>query len=153
MDILIRQRKDVFNALNTIESNKLYNHKMVNYKGLTTDTQEFYTEIIAEYLLSNLQYLDTISVRPRESGYRVASHSKGMNIPTSNRSEEVLAIKLYKENPCILDYQFPLKNKRADESGKIDLLFEYENNIVIGELKKDGSNETLLRAILEVETY
>jgi hypothetical protein len=60
MGNLIRKRKDLFDALTSIDPEELYTHKMVNYRGKTTDTFEFYTEIIAKHLLNNAEYLEAI---------------------------------------------------------------------------------------------
>lgn len=54
----------------------------------------------------------------------------------------------------ILDYQVPLKNKRSDPVGKIDLLVWDGQVLRILELKKPGAeDETMLRCVLEGYTY
>ena len=82
--------------------------------------------------------------------------------PSSNRTEELTAMKMF--NACkseaqyakvgkILDYQVPLKNKRSDQAGKIDLL-AYDGNVLrVLELKKPDTQETMLRCVLEGYTY
>ena len=53
----------------------------------------------------------------------------------------------------ILDYQVPLKNKRSDQAGKIDLL-AYDGNVLrVLELKKPDTQETMLCCVLEGYTY
>ena len=53
----------------------------------------------------------------------------------------------------MIDYQTPLKNKREDEAGKIDLLAYDGTTLRILELKKPDSVETMLRCVLEGYTY
>lgn len=53
----------------------------------------------------------------------------------------------------IIDYQTPLKAKRSDEAGKIDLLAYDGTSLHILELKKPDSEETMLRCVLEGYTY
>ena len=53
----------------------------------------------------------------------------------------------------IIDYQTPLKNKRTDIAGKIDLLSYDGNCLRVLELKKPFSDETMLRCVLEGYTY
>ena len=57
----------------------------------------------------------------------------------------------------IIDYQVPLKGKQSDKIGKIDLVGYSEQNrrFSLIELKyhPSGSQETLLRCVLELYTY
>lgn len=53
----------------------------------------------------------------------------------------------------VLDYQTPLKGRRADHAGKIDLLAYDGRAVRILELKAPDSTETMLRCVLEGETY
>ena len=53
----------------------------------------------------------------------------------------------------IIDYQIPLKSKRTDAAGKIDLIAFDEKELRVLELKKQSSNETMLRCVLEGYTY
>lgn len=49
----------------------------------------------------------------------------------------------------VLDYQVPLKNRREDKAGKVDLISLNEDNLYLLELKRQDSNETMLRCVLE----
>lgn len=51
----------------------LYKQNFVNYLGITSDTKEKYTEVIAEHLLSNLSAFDRIERISRESKHPVTS--------------------------------------------------------------------------------
>ena len=142
-----------------------YKKEFVNYLGVTSDTKEYYTEIIAEWLLDNFYLFDTIKMISRESSYKVDSHNGIIKDENSNREEEKIAMKLfdYSQNKGvtfdiigkIIDYQTPLKNVQKDDVGKIDLLAynEKEKTLKILELKKPDSKETMLRCVLEAYTY
>ena len=141
-----------------------YKSEMVNYRGKTKDTKEFYTEVIAKYLLDNYDDLfheGRIPMIPRKSPYKQNTHNG--NLTCTNRKEENLAKYLFNQLPdkkhleyigTIIDYQVPLKNTQKDEGiGKIDLLSVNDNDIFILELKCEGTDETMLRCVLEAYTY
>jgi hypothetical protein len=139
----------------------LYTSDFINYKGRTAD--ERYSEIAAAELLKHLKTLRAIETISREN-YRTDSHkelSRRSQPVKSKRDEEWRAIGLYKlQTPLsvigkILDFQTPLKRNRNDDAGKIDLLSynESSNIAYILELKRKGSQETLLRCALEAYTY
>ena len=142
-----------------------YKKEFVNYSGETSDTKEYYTEIIAEWLLDNFYLFDTIKMISRESSYKVDSHNGIIKDENSNREEEKIAMELfdYSQNKGvtfdligkIIDYQTPLKNVQKDDVGKIDLLAynEKEKTLKILELKRPDSKETMLRCVLEAYTY
>ena len=142
-----------------------YKKEFVNYSGETSDTKEYYTEIIAEWLLDNFYLFDTIKMISRESSYKVKTHDGKIKNEKSNREEEIIAMKLFELSQNqgkvfdiigkIIDYQTPLKNIRADKAGKIDLLAynEEEKILRILELKRPDSKETMLRCVLEAYTY
>lgn len=142
-----------------------YKKEFVNYSGETSDTKEYYTEIIAEWLLDNFYLFDTIKMISRESSYNVKTHDGKIKDEKSNREEEKIAMELfdYSQNKGvtfdiigkIIDYQIPLKNVQKDDVGKIDLLAynENEKTLRILELKRPDSKETMLRCVLEAYTY
>lgn len=53
----------------------------------------------------------------------------------------------------IVDYQIPVNRVQYSNDGKIDLVLTSSKGVYIGELKDNKSQESLLRAILEVQTY
>ena len=142
-----------------------YKKEFVNYSGETSDTKEYYTEIIAEWLLDNFYLFDTIKMISRESSYKVKTHDGKIKDEKSNHEEEKIAMELfdYSQNKGvtfdiigkIIDYQTPLKNVQKDDVGKIDLLAynENEKTLRILELKRPDSKETMLRCVLEAYTY
>ena len=142
-----------------------YKQDFVNYAGKTKDSKEYYTEIIAEWLLSHVDLFNKIKLINREGSYRIESHDGKIINQESNRAEEKTATKLfdYSQNKGeifdkigkIIDYQTPLKNIQTDDAGKIDLLAYNEDTdtLRILELKKSDSKETMLKCLLEVYTY
>ena len=142
-----------------------YKRKVVNYRGTTSDSKEYYTEVVAEWILKNIYLFDYIKPITREKSYKVDSHDGKNKDNDSNREEEKIAMKLFdlSQNQGkvfdvigkIIDYQTPLKDIQTDKAGKIDLLAynENEKTLRILELKKPDSKETMLRCVLEAYTY
>ena len=139
-----------------------YKMDFINYRGKTTDTGEYYTEVIAEFLCDNINdYINGINCITRKSSYKTEGHD-GKFDRASNREEEKIAMQIYTQSrdygpfPLIgkiEDYQTPLKSSADDEAGKIDLL-SFDGKIMrILELKKPDSKETMLRCVLEGYTY
>ena len=143
-----------------------YKRKVVNYRGTTSDSKEYYTEVVAEWILKNIYLFDYIKPITREKSYKVDSHDGIIKNEESKREEEKIAMKLFdlSQNQRkvfdvigkIIDYQTPLKDIQTDKAGKIDLLAynEKENpkTLRILELKKLDSKETMLRCVLEAYT-
>ena len=142
-----------------------YKRKVVNYRGTTSDSKEYYTEVVAEWILKNIYLFDYIKPITREKSYKVDSHDGKNKDNDSNREEEKIAMKLFvlSQNQGkvfdvigkIIDYQTPLKDIQTDKAGKIDLLAynKKEKILRILELKRPSSKETMLRCVLEVYTY
>ena len=153
----------------------LYKDKCINFKGETKDTRENYSKVIVDYLVEHIDEfkkgLNTITVT-RKTSYKTSSHNGKSDFdfnkhPGGERREEKIAHAMYcqyKDVPAefgkILDYQIPLKNTKHDEGlGKIDLLSVKDGSkpglkiVHFLELKRDCSEETLLRCILEAYTY
>ena len=142
-----------------------YKRKVVNYRGTTSDSKEYYTEVVAEWILKNIYLFDYIKPITREKSYKVDSHDGKNKDNDSNREEEKIAMKLFvlSQNQGkvfdvigkIIDYQTPLKDIQTDKAGKIDLLVynENEKTLRILELKRPDSKETMLRCVLEAYTY
>lgn len=144
------------------DKSTFYKKGFINYRGKTTDTKEYYTEVIAEFLCDNInEFISGIECISRKSSYKTEGHD-GIYNPKSNREEEIIAMQIFTQ--CknfgdfafighIEDYQTPLKSSADDEAGKIDLL-SFDGKIMrILELKKPDSKETMLRCVLEGFTY
>ena len=142
--------------------NTLYKQEFVNYRGKTTDTKEYYTEVIAEFLCDNItNYINGIDCITRKNSYKTKRHD-GLYDSDSNREEEKIAMQFFLQSRDysafsligkIEDYQTPLKSSADDEAGKIDLLSYDDKTMRILELKKPDSKETMLRCVLEGYTY
>ena len=145
---------------------KFYSQDFVNYRGKTSDKErDYYTEIIAGWLLDNIELFNDIKMITREKSYKVDTHDGIIKNKGSKREEEKIAMKLFdlSQNQGkvfeiigkIIDYQTPLKDIQTDKAGKIDLLAynESKKTLRILELKKPDSEETMLRCVLEAYTY
>lgn len=142
------------------DKNTFYKQGFINYRGKSSDTEEFYTEIIAEFLCDHInEYV--INPITRKATYNTKGHD-GKYDPASNREEEKIAMQIFNQSKAhgpldligrIIDYQTPLKSNADDEAGKIDLLSFDGKTMRILELKKPDSKETMLRCVLEGYTY
>ena len=154
---ILNKCNDAFKNISTF-----YQSDVINYRGTTSDTDELYNEIVAEFVLNNLDaFVSGIKQIYREKTYKTASHT-GEKIPNDRRMEEKIAVEMFNMSKQgksfdyigkIIDYQTPLKNVADDEAGKIDLLAYDGQTLRILELKKPDSGETMLRCVLEGFTY
>ena len=147
------------------EMGQFYSEDFLNYISETSDKEGDYTEIIAGWLLDNIELFNEIKPITREKSYKVKTHDGIIKNEESKREEEKIAMKLFDSSKNrgkvfdiigkIIDYQTPLKNVRGDKAGKIDLLAynENEKTLRILELKRPDSKETMLRCVLEAYTY
>lgn len=142
----------------------LYTMKMLNYTGITIDSKELYSEVIANNLIKHgfiAKEIPDIKMITREKSYYTKNHEKFSVAKDSNRVEENFVKSLFFYNPfkneigTPIDYQIPLKNISKDKAGKIDLITynEKSNELFLVEVKNDDSKETALRACLEIQTY
>lgn len=150
---IIGECKTAFQSKSTF-----YKQPFINYRGKTDDTDEYFTEVIAEFLCGHIsEFMNGITTITRESSYKTPGHDGIIKDHDSGREEEIIAMKMYDKQydfiGKMIDYQTPLKNKRTDEAGKIDLLAYDGTTLRILELKKPDSAETMLRCVLEGYTY
>ena len=142
---------------------KFYTAGIINSRGITSDTKDYYSEIIAEFVLSNIDLFKGInSIKRAGKKYKTASHN-GKYEKRTKREEEYIAKDMFNECKTgeydyigkIIDYQTPLNNKKTDGYGKIDLLSYKDDSLYILELKRPNSKspETMLRCALESYTY
>ena len=149
----------------------LYKAPIINYKGHVSGKSKVnntrYSEVIADTLISKgyiKTWLELEPLRPKhfDTGH---NHSESVDInklQSSNRKEEILAKLLFyqrdvKDLGYIFDYQTPLKASLSDSYGKIDLLGYNSKDkcysIIELKYRPSGSEETLLRCVLEAYTY
>lgn len=135
-----------------------YQKPFINYRGKTSNTGEYFTEIISRWLVEHPQKLHEIPEIMRKESYKTNSHDGIPPSSNSMREEELVAMALYRQNQLpglgeVIDYQTPLKNERDDSAGKIDVLSYDGHTLRVLELKKKDSTETMLRCVLEGYTY
>lgn len=152
--------------------NSFYGVGILNYEGTTADTKINLSEVIADELIGNYDQVCKIGkgtlirrTKPFKRNHKgvanVAARIKRFGYLEYN--EKLLAIALYnsKKSYClgeIFDYEVPIKEKRTDKYGRIDLVSTdaVNRSVKLIELKikpKNKNGETLLRALLEVYTY
>lgn len=142
----------------------LYKEKFINRTGWTTDGREYYSDILSEIIISkNVYGNNNIEKISRESSYAVLHDGKtktndGDNHDLGADSEPVIAKKLFNKDLGelgeIKGYEIPLKNSERDKGiGKIDLISMKDGGIYLIELKKPSNEESILRAMLEIQTY
>ena len=75
----------------------------------------------------------------------------------TNRDEENIAKKLMLQGEiggyAIVDYQVPVNRAYGSKNGKVDLILSKDSDIILGELKDADSEESFLRAVVEIATY
>ena len=145
-----------------LDKSTFYKKGFVNYRGRTTDTKEYYTEVVAAFLCKHIaEYSGGIRTITRKSSYKTEGH-EGSHPGTTNREEEIIAMRIFTQSRDtgafdhigqIEDYQTPLKSTMHDDAGKVDLLAFDGDVMRILELKKPDSTETMLRCVLEGYTY
>lgn len=154
-------------------------NEYINYTGKTKDTKELYYDVIIRHLFSLSDNLDEyfrgkikkISRKMRERDnkvYRVADHDLKKANQEAVKTEKTLqqmgermlakALLNNKTYPIIgkmIDYEIPINDENCDGAGSIDLLAYNSSTktLSIIELKKFDNKETLLRTILEINTY
>lgn len=143
-----------------------YKSAIVNYKGYVNGSKDLYSEVIAESLVNDSfikDWLNLIPVRPEH--FKINHPNRDENVDAlkiTNRKEEILAKLLFYQSEVaglgyIFDYQTPLKEKQNDSYGKIDLLGYNTDDkcysVIELKYRPSGSEETLLRCVLEAYTY
>ena len=143
-----------------------YKSGVVNYKGCVKGCKRLYSEVIAETLVNDnfiKGWLNLIPVRPEHFKINHPRKDENMDsIQITNRKEEILAKLLFYQGNIdglgyLFDYQTPLKATKDDSYGKIDLLGYNKDDecysIIELKYRPSGSEETLLRCVLEAYTY
>lgn len=154
--------EDIFSKCKSAmaEPKLFYKQDFVNYRGKFPNTNQFFNEAVAEFVLNNLAELtEGIPQITRQTTYKTPTHT-GVHDKDTPRVEERIAMEMFSHRDFdfigeMIDYQTPLKNSVSDEAGKIDLLTynNQDNTLRLLELKKPDSTETMLRCTLEAYTY
>ena len=148
-----------------------YKTPIVNYKGYvkgaTQEDKNRYSEVISSTLLSKDFLKAWKELAPVRSNHFDTKHASSESVDMehlqgTNRKEEILAKLLFYQREVsglgyIFDYQTPLKATRNDSYGKIDLLGYNTDDkcysVIELKYRPSGSEETLLRCVLEAYTY
>ena len=148
-----------------------YKAPIINYKGHVTGKSKVnntrYSEVIADTLVSKGYIKTWLELKPLRPNHFDTGHNHFESVDinklqSSNRKEEILAKLLFyqrdvKDLGYIFDYQTPLKAIQSDSYGKIDLLGYNSKDkcysIIELKYRPSGSDETLLRCVLEAYTY
>lgn len=144
-------------------------YKYLYQVGVLATANENYVKYAYDYIINKetekvsdgkLQ-LKGITPIKRQKSYKY-DHTESAT-SDSNRGEEWFVLDIFKNKAKnyvkeifgnLIDYQIPLKNKRADKgAGKIDFMFEKDNVLYIAEIKAAYSPESALKAIVELQTY
>ncbi len=136
--------------------------------GVLATANDNYVKYAYDYIINNeseevdgkLQ-LKSVNTIKRKNSYKY-EHSQTAE-SGSGRGEEWFVLDIFENRNKdyvkavfgnILDYQIPLKNVREDKgAGKIDFMFEKNNELCIAEVKAAFSPESVLKAIVEIQTY
>ena len=70
------------------EMGQFYSENFLNYIGETSNEEGDYTEIIARWLLDNIELFDDIEMISRKSNYKVKTHDGVIKNEGSKREEE-----------------------------------------------------------------
>lgn len=135
----------------------VYQADCINWKGRVCDGEKLiFSEVIAKELHNIGLAVEKVK---RDTEYLV--HTRPVLKELTARAEEHQAIKLFNEQTVfeklgkIVEYQVPIKGKKTHTAGKVDLISynATDNQVYLVELKVNGNKDTLLRAILEIQTY
>jgi hypothetical protein len=170
-------KKEIIDEIKDVAHEKLYRNDLVASKALdprTTDTGEFYYDVIAEFLVSeymangykileNIERIDKADKTYYQESHKELTAEERNSIGGKIRGEEWLARSLLGKTyntglkgryiGTVIDYQVSLKGHQDDGAGKIDLLTYYSRIMYIIEFKREDNQESLLRAVLEAYTY
>ena len=148
-----------------------YKAPIVNYKGYVNGTPQEdknrYSEVISSTLLSENLLKTWKELEPVRTNHFDTDHTPSeeldmKKLQSTNRKEEILAKLLFYQRNVeglgyIFDYQTPLKAAQNDSYGKIDLLGYNADDkcysVIELKYRPSGSEETLLRCVLEAYTY
>ena len=157
---LTANRKDKETYLYQVDNLKTPNESYVEW------ARDYIVENAIEKVNEEWRLKEVPAIR-RDKSYHW-KHSVS-DTPNSNRGEELFVRGLFGKGgdpdakdkfyaaekfDKLVDYQVPLKGKLTDKgAGKIDFIYVKDGKVYLAEIKKEGSPESALRAILEIQTY
>jgi hypothetical protein len=123
-------------------------------------SQPPYVESIAQLLLRDFATIALVQEGLRESNFRLAAHrgQAELNTDIDQLTEKRVCRAIFNarhlpELGTILDYEVPLKRTQAAEHGDVDLVCFNGKELILVEAKKEGSQESILKALLEAFVY
>ena len=172
----MKTEQELFDVIdNVIKDNKLnllYDNDIIKYssriKGIDNTVDMLCVEAIAKYLIeknifnfevkkeSNYSRGDRKKIREKLKNINFyeyineTSYGKGSKNMMEDRICQCLFSQEKVSDCLVIDFQIPLVDGGANN---IDIMFEKNGKCHIAEAKKFESPETLLRCILEIETY
>ena len=124
-----------------------------------------YFDTCYEYLMENCidsaeRRIKGIEKVERKRTYNISRKPK-VSTDRTNRGEEWFVLDMFYQNTDknnvfgeLKGYQVPIKRISGDKGvGKIDFISVINNFLYLHELKADYSKESILKAILEIQTY
>ena len=167
---MVYEKSEIEAKILVAGADRLYSSEIVDYTGYIKDSKERDTEFIAKYLIGHPDFFKSMK-NSRRKKYKTEEHIRPVKFSKrpktfinnrGNREEEWIAKEIFNEQFInglgeVIDYQTPLKAPGAGKAnlglGKIDLLAFNDSELIILELKKPETDETLLRCVLEAYTY
>jgi len=162
-----KTEQEIINLLNgDIESgnlSKLYDQEYINYSGNPSDNKNIlYSDIIAKQLIERLflfnnGHIEKIERKNYGNGLYIQEDHKRIGNEAKNlpyNTEPQFAKYIYNSElqylGKIIDFEIPIGDRSL---GAVDLLAYNGEILSLVELKGNNSDETMLRAILEICTY
>ena len=84
-DDILEKCKKAFSDIKTF-----YKQPFINYNGKTEDTNEYYTEVVAEFLCDNItEFINEIPQITREASYKTEGHDGRFDEDTPREEEKL----------------------------------------------------------------
>ena len=156
----------IVKMLEDVEGNgsRFYANGILNYSGRSRNGN-YYTEVVSQWLLSKTHselkglFLTGAEILVEKKWPEKPIHTtEGIVFSEdSNRDEENIAKKMMLQGKLgdfvVVDYQVPVNRAYGSQNGKVDLILSKGERIILGELKDADSEESFLRAVVEIATY
>ncbi|MDO4545179.1 MAG: hypothetical protein Q4C25_03395 [Bacillota bacterium] len=159
---------DMIGAKIDEDAGSFYRNKAVNYRGEVRHSDEKYSEVVAKHIYDLEKQgkglkIDKVDHSKEKETIGILHKREHISFNNTNRNEENIAKSMVKQRSKFIsktgkemeavDYQVPVNRVYHSGDGKIDLIAKGDHRVTICELKDNKSEETLLRALLEIETY
>lgn len=149
-----------------LKNEEFYRKGCLNYSGKCQDAPNLtYQEYISSYLnkLTKREFekllLGEHKMTPLKGSYKKLNHKADCssyiddNKKYNKRHEEKIAKRIVNQKNEFFEYQIPVNRQDKSLHGKVDIVGDKNNELLLVELKDNDSDENLLRAIIEIYTY